>query len=125
MVGRAGIYEQQGGTLKGNVIDFMKQTRALESHIFVIRENLNELTSFMKALMPSFGISFLARQYLPIQKWSMDGWPIVGDGSGKVGIVDSKAHECNMDKGHLVGDGSGKVGVDNKVVGAGGDWQIW
>jgi len=53
--------------------------------------------------MPLVGTSFLARQFSPIQKWSMDGWPIVGDGSGKVGIVDSKAHECKMDKGHLVG----------------------
>jgi hypothetical protein len=49
----------------------------------------------------------------------MDGWPIVGDGSGKVGILDSKAHECNMDRGPTMGDGSGKVAVDNKVVGGG------
>jgi hypothetical protein len=75
----------------------------------------------MKTLLPSLGTSFWVGQFSPIlQKCSINGWPIVGDGSGKVGILDSKALEYNMDKGPIVGDGSDKVGADNKVVGQGG-----
>jgi hypothetical protein len=50
------------GALEGNVTNLMKQIEeqnvALESHIFVIRDNLYELTNFMKALLPSLGTSF-------------------------------------------------------------------
>jgi hypothetical protein len=78
----------------------------------------------MKALLSSLDTFFLVGQFSPIQKCNMDGWPIVGVGHGKVGILDNKAHECDMDKGPLVGDGNGKVGVDSKDVGGGGGWNF-